>query len=432
MISRQWPGLLVAAGLAALFLWIVSKTEWVEDDVPREPAGEAATNDRYVLKRVLQGIAARAVERDDLSQLPPPGASLLLSAWNWDLLPERNRALRAWVEQGGNLVIEGGLLSSRPNNVASWIPIEAVKPMPAKTQPADSAAQQPGQPVEPRPGADAADKTCRKVAEPEGIAPAYPAEGTAAGLSLCTFGHLLSTRKTPLWALASEDGIELLRVGLGAGSVTAVRGSSWLGSQYTPFSNSRILKADNALIAVAALQARAGAEIWLVSGRGGQPLLGWLWSRARIAIELTLFALVLWLWRASARFGPVEAAPPLARRSMSEQISGTASFLWHRGPEALHAAQVRALDEAAALRVRQYARLDRVDRAAAISAATGVGASALAKALNPAAVRSAHALPRILTVLETARRRLLGPARTPLPSIRSRRANQTIAPEESR
>src|SRR5882724_6648975 len=112
LISRQWRGLLFAAGLAALFLWIVSKTEWVEDDVPRELAGEAATNDRYVLKRVLQGIGARTVERDDLSQLPPPGASLLLSAWNWDLLPDRNKALRAWVERGGNLVIEGGLLSS--------------------------------------------------------------------------------------------------------------------------------------------------------------------------------------------------------------------------------------------------------------------------------------------------------------------------------
>jgi len=433
LTSPQWRGLLIAAGLAVLFFWIVSKTEWVEDDVPRELIGEAATNDRYVLKRVLQGIGARTVDRDDLSQLPPPGTSLLLETWVWDILPDRNKALRAWVEQGGHLVIETSLLGSRSNDGARWIPIEVVKPKPAKPPPEARAAKQPAGPSQSLKVLDAADKTCRKVAEPDGIAPAYPDQGATAGLSLCTFGgELLSTRERPLWALASEDGTELLRVGLGAGSVTVVRGLSWLGSEYSLFSNSRILKADNALIAVAALQARAGAEVWLVSGRGGQPLLGWLWGRARIAVELTLCALVLWLWRVSARFGPLEAPPSLARRSMSEQISGTAGFLWHRSPEALHAAQVRALDEAAALRLRQYARLDRIDRAAAIAAATGASASVLAKALNPAAVRSAHALPRVLISLETARRRLLEPARTPPPSVGSDPANQTIAPEESR
>ncbi len=226
----------------------------------------------------------------------------------------------------------------------------------------------------------------------------------------------------------------MLRVALEAGTVTVVRGWSfgWPDTQFSLFGNLRILSGDNALIAVAALQARPGAEVWLVSGRGGQPLLAWLWSRARVAVVLGLFALALWLWRASARFGPIEASPPVARRSMSEQIGGTATFLWRRSPEALHAAQVRALDEAAALRVREYARLDRVDRADAIAAATGIGAPALARALNPAAVEGAHALPRVLTTLETARRRLLQQARTPAPSIGSRRAIPTFAPEGSR
>jgi hypothetical protein len=222
----------------------------------------------------------------------------------------------------------------------------------------------------------------------------------------------------------------LLRVAVGAGSVTAVPG--WglftFGNNLSLFSNSRILSGDNALIAVAALQASPGAEVWFVSGRSGQPLLAWLWTRAPVVLVLGLLALALWLWRASARFLPIEASPPLARRSMSEQISGTATFLWHRSPEALHAAQVRALDEAATLRLRQYARLDRVDRAAAIAAATGIGASALNRALNWAAAQGAHALPRVLTSLETARRRLLGQARTPPPAS-SRRAIQTITPE---
>ena len=416
---RPWlPGALIAAVLTALFLWVVSTSEWVDEDVRRPLTGKAALDDLYALERVLQRVGVKTVKRDDLSQLPPPGATLLLRGWIWDLLPERDRALRAWVEQGGHLVIEASMLVSRPRG-ANWIPINLV---PLQSQ--DSKAT-----------SSRFEKECARVAEPEGVPAAYPGEGAAPGFRLCiSAGAPLSTRETPLWALASEDGNDLLRVALEGGTVTVVRGWSfgWPDTQFSLFGNSRILSGDNALIAVAALQARPGAEVWLVSGRGGQPLLAWLWSRARVAVVLGLFALALWLWRASARFGPIEASPPVARRSMSEQISGTATFLWRRSPEALHAAQVRALDEAAALRVREYARLDRVDRAAAIAAATGIGAPALARALNPAAVEGAHALPRVLTTLETARRRLLQQARTPAPSIGSRRAIPTFAPEGSR
>jgi hypothetical protein len=181
------------------------------------------------------------------------------------------------------------------------------------------------------------------------------------------------------------------------------------------FDNRALLKGDNALIAVAALQAHAGAQVWLVSGRGSAPLLAWLWSHARTVLLTGALALALWLWRASTRFGPIVAPPPLARRSMGEQIAGTAAFLWRRSPAALHAVQVRALDEAAALRVRGYARLDRVDRASAIAQATGLEAAGLNRALSPAAVKGAHGLARVLALLETARRRLLqtGPASLP-------------------
>ena len=61
--------------------------------------GRAAGDDFYALQRILQGIGAVLVKQDSLSELPPPSATLLLSFWIWNLLPERDRALRAWVEQ---------------------------------------------------------------------------------------------------------------------------------------------------------------------------------------------------------------------------------------------------------------------------------------------------------------------------------------------
>ena len=54
------------------------------------------------------------------------------------------------------------------------------------------------------------------------------------------------------------------------------------------------------------------------------------------------------LWRGGVRFGPLTAASETARRSLAEQIRGTGQFvLRHGGGEALHAAAVRALNEAA-------------------------------------------------------------------------------------
>jgi hypothetical protein len=142
-------------------------------------------------------------------------------------------------------------------------------------------------------------------------------------------------------------------------------------------------------------------------------MLAWLWSRAWIALDLALVALVLWLWRGCARFGPLEATPHAGRRSMIEQIAGTARFLWRHSPRALHQAQLRALDEVATVHLRNYARLDRPDRASAISQATGIEVAAIRQAVNFGDAPSARALPRMLAVLESARRALLERARAP-------------------
>ena len=193
---RPWlPGALIAAVLTALFLWVVSTSEWVDEDVRRPLTGKAALDDLYALERVLQRVGVKTVKRDDLSQLPPPGATLLLRGWIWDLLPERDRALRAWVEQGGHLVIEASMLVSRPRS-ANWIPINLV---PLQSQ--DSKAT-----------SSRFEKECARVAEPEGVPAAYPGEGAAPGFRLCiSAGAPLSTRETPPTAFRSTTSADRTR-----------------------------------------------------------------------------------------------------------------------------------------------------------------------------------------------------------------------------
>ena len=90
---------------------------------------------------------------------------------------------------------------------------------------------------------------------------------------------------------------------------------------------------------------------------------------------------------------------------MAEQIIGTAHFLARSDTQALHRAQLRALDEAAAPRLRRWAQMDVNARARALAALTGLQADALVRAMT-AGARSAARLEADLCYLETAVRRL--------------------------
>jgi hypothetical protein len=93
---------------------------------------------------------------------------------------------------------------------------------------------------------------------------------------------------------------------------------------------------------------------------------------------------------------------------MLEQIRGTGRFaLQHGGGEALLAAVIRALDEAALRRIANYAGLSTAERASALARLTGLDRHALGTALHHAGSRRLHELPTTIALLEAARRHTL-------------------------
>ena len=67
----------------------------------------------------LQQLGWRVHKADNLQQMPPPGATLLLSARFWRLVGGDER-LRRWVDAGGHLVIDHTVLSDPPAD--GWLP----------------------------------------------------------------------------------------------------------------------------------------------------------------------------------------------------------------------------------------------------------------------------------------------------------------------
>jgi len=380
---------LLALVVIASAAWIVSNTEWVDEEV-RLPARDDAARDRlYAIKHIASRLGATVESPQNLGRLPPANATLVLSAWNWDLFPERDAALRRWVESGGHLVVQG---IKRPK----WIGIDA-KSVTAR-RPGPASAPAPAALPTPRERLARSRPPCEDVQEDESLlAGAQPPRR----YRLCAYGvgsAMLTSQARPVWELVGTSGPQWLRVPFGAGRITT--------SIASPINNRDVFDGDNAAIFVAALDLRAGDVVWFADSETRLPLLKAIWQNGTPAVLLGALVIALALWRGGVRFGPRAPLEPLARRSVAEQIRGTASFIFRRDSIALHRAQIRALEQAARRIIRDHDRLERRARADAIALATALDADALARAMDPALKRARRELLTTLALLETAVRRL--------------------------
>jgi hypothetical protein len=421
---------LVAAALLTFAAWVMVNTSWVEEDVPDPVKGAAAADRYYSLRPILKAAGSTLETRTRLEPLPPAGATLVLDSPFWDLFPDRDAKLKAWVERGGHLVIATSQLDGAEH--LRWVPIVHRRPHPpgraasgaddddededdAEAPPARPAPGMPRAAAMPRGGHAEAGCVEDYVEAPRSI-PAFEPGRHYTG---CLYSSALLPRAgvEPTWQLLDKDSTIALRVPVGRGSVTCVT-SWWVPHAAADPSRSglllgyrNVLRDDNALVVVAMLDARPGRDVWIVDDEAGEPFMQWLWHHGRAPLLLGLAAVALALWRLMVRFGPREAAPPRARRSMGEQVRGTGEFIAANEPAALHAATRRAFDDAARTRVEDWAALDDPERidalARRLAPAVAIDRAALLAALNAAPrATSAQWLAAIATI-EEARRALL-------------------------
>jgi hypothetical protein len=423
---------LAALGFAALAVWFVMNTRWVEEEEPLPPKGAALADPYYALRKIVAATGTTLEIRHTLDPLPPRDATLVLDTGSWDLFPERDARLKAWVEAGGHLVVVGPVVLTARSGQLRWIPLSFVpaprKPAAVASAPrraegedddddeddADTTPRSPASPASAAPGTRAATpplipgvaalerRHCEVFEEIEGATPAFDAGRRFLG---CLYPFdLRPLHARPTWGLANEKNTLALRVPLGRGDVTAL--SAWLPVESRP-----LLAGDNALILAAAFDLPSRRPLWLVESEEREPLPAWIWHNARAPLMLALAAIALALWRLMVRFGPREATLAQARRSMGEQLRGTGEFIAARDPQALHAATREALDEAARSRIEGYAGLDDVARVDALARVARLDKTALREALRPAA--APHQILAAIATLEQARRALLHAAVPP-------------------
>ncbi|MEK8031399.1 DUF4350 domain-containing protein [Ideonella sp. DXS29W] len=484
-----WLGGLALAGLTAV--WLVSATEWATREVRDPPQGEAAEDPHFLTKRLAAKLGATVEVRQQLDAMPPETATLLIEDVNWRFLPEREAALRRWVEQGGHLVVYR--MVGDDESLARWIPVkfgdarsraaerataasaaasaanepasapsagasaasasemaasasamaasEAASAAPAigecpAPQDADESFDDAGEDGDDDEGGDDDGDEAATGAEPAASAPlaAAPASeaasspkprvrekcppvrepsdqpgwfGEARPYQVCFRGHgTLRADLAPLWSVSDARGLRVARVAVGRGTVT-------LSTQWSMPQRAMLEDADQALLFAAITQLHPNQTIWIVDSGHHPGLFATLWRFMPAACVLALVALALLLWRWSVRFAPLREAETPARRSVVEQVRGTAAYWWRHGPEAIHRAQRRALDEAARTHLPRWPQLPDEQRIALLAAYTDVSADELARAWADPVGRDAAALTRALALMESTRRRLLELGRSP-------------------
>lgn len=408
-----WAG--GAALAVALGLWLASATEWATRDAWEPAKGEAATDEHFIVKQFLGRLGATVTEQRGLATMPPQGSTMLLQAYHWRFLAGRPEALKAWVEQGGHLVVFHDV--GKDETIEKWLGVDfRPEPKPRRAEAASapaSAGSQPAAEAGDDEGGDEAwnedddseeeddDEPCPPLTEPIGQPGWY---GTARRYDICASGDpLLKTTRPLLWSVSDPVGMRALRLQVGRGSVT-------LSTAWTLPRRARLLDEDEGALLAALVQLRPGQPIWLVLDEESPGIVATLWRQAPAAVLLSLAALVLLLWRWGTRFAPLLAKTQLGRRSMAEQVRGTAAYLLRHGPAALHRAQWRALNEAAEAHLPGWRRMNPSQRIAALAHHAGLPPAELDKACHPASLSDAASTGRALALMEAARRRLVEPA----------------------
>ena len=383
---RRATTLTVVLVLFALFVvliaaWILSNTEWGEVQVPTPLRGDAATNPFYAAQKLVEALGATSERRESLGATPSD-AIVVLSTWSWDIDDERRQEFERWVEAGGRLVVDAGLISGS-DAFETWSGIvrerEEVDP--------DEDLFQAEEIVDP---CVPLDETGAEIHE-------------ASSYSACDFEYStwFTTNQRLLWGLLDgDDFLVAARVAVGEGRVTVING--------VPFIYRELFEGDHGELLATATELRAGDHVVFMSEADVASLPELVWRYGAPVVAVLLLWIALALWRGAMRFGPLVAPSESARRSLAEQVLGTGRFaLRVGGGAALVAAARRALHEAAARRIVGYERLGVGSQAEAVAGLARVDARELAAALDLQQSARPMELRAKLALLEAARRELV-------------------------
>ncbi|MDX2217546.1 MAG: DUF4350 domain-containing protein [Burkholderiales bacterium] len=370
MTARRLLLIAIGLGLIALTWWVIENMTWEEVRVPSQPKGEAVLNPLFAAQRLLTELGADAKSSPSFRE-PPTGdlarTALILPTQRRTLSPVQHDALEAWVRSGGHLIAVAHTLNEpgeRADPLMETLGVKRIqlkprrsrKPASPQTAPAAAPDPAPADPASPAGDTqakksdgdvidrieeapeDAADmlpddvpgpmpawlpKSNVPCPEQRDVAGSEPVRFPAQALRICFSGfYHLTSHDPPLWSVKGRRGTQAIALPLGQGRVTVL-------TEWRFLRNDEIGRNDHADFLVALLGPDLkGMSVWLVPSEDVPGLHKLVWQHGAAVVATLAVLLLVVLWRAGTRLGPVAARVDPVRRSLLEHVRAMGEFIW--------------------------------------------------------------------------------------------------------
>jgi len=354
-----WVGLILACLLTAGGFYAWHRATPYDEVVDRGPSPEAQANPYLAAEHFLrqQGLAvehAHSLER--LATLSAKDNSLLLLSERSNMTPRQVDQLLEWTQAGGHLLLVAEAIWDEETQDSSDLLLNRLQLRQAFS---DDFDQPP---------------SARKGKQPDLTRLYVDNETAPAFFSFDTDFTLIDPRHLAQFSANSAKSSHLMQLNLGRGRVTVITDSElWK----TP----AIGLHDNAWLLWYLTQ---GSGVTLLSNTDAENLLSLLLRYFPQALLALAALILLGLWRAGVRQGPIQAPSPKARRQLQEHLNASADFLLRRsGQNSLLQALQRDILRTARRRHPGFEQLDTAGQWQALERLTRQPASLISQALGP-------------------------------------------------
>lgn len=317
-------------GLAVILLggvvayWFFTNFEKVSDEINIGFQGEARSNPLLAAQRFFEHYKIPVSSHEGMAQLPPLDSVMIVPTQRLEMGPnEAGRYLR-WVQQGGHMVVAASAgyyeNAQRQDALLELVGIGLDENTFTYREKSTDNSEQDFSDEE-------SDDENYSGLHNNLVYVDWPGSNALLTVTMNDYYRLdIDSPKYPVvMALEDEIGVYLVRLKIGDGYLTVLYNS------YFMF-NYDIEHYDHAafLWKVTRIEPRV-RPVWLVYSDDMPSLAVWLARFAWTALISFGIFLVVWLWYASRRFGPLLPPLPQARRRLLEHVEATGRFLWQRG-----------------------------------------------------------------------------------------------------
>ncbi|KTC63591.1 hypothetical protein AO262_04625 [Pseudomonas fluorescens ABAC62] len=352
-------GLLLTCLLSAGGFYAWSKATPYEEVVDRGPAPQALANPYLAAEHFLRqrGMAVERVNSlERLTTLPPAGNSLLLLGERSNMSPRQVAQLLDWTKSGGHLLVVAEALWDEEAGKSGDLLLDRLHIHQALSD----------EPDEPAPARKKKAPDLTKLYVDNDTAPAY--------FSFDTDFNLIDPKHLAQFSANSARSSHLMQLDLGLGRVTVITDSEL-------WKTANIGKHDNAWLLWYLNQ---GTAVTMLSNSDVDNLFTLLLRYFPQALVALVALIVLALWQAGMRQGPVQAPTSKARRQLREHLIASADFLLRRsGQGTLLQALQRDILRAARRRHPCFEHLDNAEQWRVLEHMTHQPFHVISQALGP-------------------------------------------------